>query len=80
MASTTLVLGGGVGGLVVARRLRRALPHSHRIVLVERRASFLFEPSLLWLMTGDRTVGAQPFSYQAAARARQKVSQAPMLR
>ena len=56
MASTTLVLGGGVGGLVVARRLRRALPHSHRIVLVERRASFLFEPSLLWLMTGDRTV------------------------
>lgn len=56
MASTTLVLGGGVGGLVVANRLRRALPAPHRVVLVERKASFLFEPSLLWLMVGDRSV------------------------
>ena len=56
MATTTLVLGGGVGGLTVANQLRRALPSPHRVVLVERKASFLFEPSLLWLMVGDRTV------------------------
>ena len=55
MGQTVLILGGGVGGLVVANRLRAALPKEHRIVLVERDASFVFAPSLLWLMTGDRT-------------------------
>ena len=52
---TILVLGAGVGGLVVANELRRALPRAHRITLVDRESSYLFAPSLLWLMTGDRT-------------------------
>jgi len=51
---TLLVLGGGIGGTVVARRLRRALSREHRIVLVEREPDHLFQPSLLWLMVGDR--------------------------
>jgi sulfide:quinone oxidoreductase len=55
MAKTVMVLGGGVGGLVVANLLRKALPRAHRVVLVERDESFVFAPSLLWLMTGDRT-------------------------
>ncbi len=55
MASTVLVLGGGVGGLVAANALRKKLPKEHRVVLVEREASFLFAPSLLWLMVGERT-------------------------
>ncbi len=54
MAKTVLVLGGGVGGLVAANLLRKALPKEHRVVLVERDADFVFAPSLLWLMTGDR--------------------------
>lgn len=55
MGQTVLILGGGVGGLVAANRLRAALPDEHRVVLVERDAAFVFAPSLLWLITGDRT-------------------------
>jgi sulfide:quinone oxidoreductase len=52
---TVLILGGGVGGLVVANELRKSLPMAHRVVLVDREASFVFAPSFLWLMTGGRT-------------------------
>jgi len=55
MSQTVLILGGGVGGLVAANLLRKALPKEHRVVLVERDETFLFAPSLLWLMTGART-------------------------
>lgn len=57
MAQSVLILGGGVGGLVAANELRRALPKRHRITLVERESAFVFAPSLLWLMTGGRTPG-----------------------
>ncbi len=53
-AKTVLVLGGGVGGLVAARELRKRLPRRHRVVLVDRERQHLFAPSLLWLMVGDR--------------------------
>ena len=53
---TVLILGGGVGGLVAANRLRKALPSQHRVILVEREASHVFTPSLLWLMVGARTL------------------------
>ena len=52
---TILVLGGGVGGVVAANELRKQLPAPHRIVLIERSATHLFYPSLLWLMVGRRT-------------------------
>jgi len=51
---TIVILGGGVGGLVVANELRRLLPAEHRIVLVEKNAQHAFAPSFLWLITGDR--------------------------
>ena len=51
---TVLILGGGVGGLVAARRLRRHLPASDRIVVIDREPYHLFQPSLLWLATGSR--------------------------
>ncbi len=54
MGKTVLILGGGVGGLVVANNLRKALPRRHRIVLVDREESHLFASSLLWLMIGGR--------------------------
>ncbi len=57
MAKTILILGGGVGGLVAANHLRKLLPKEQRVVMVEREASFVFTPSLLWLMTGGRTAG-----------------------
>jgi glutaredoxin len=52
---TILVLGGGVGGLLTAVRLRRRLTRRHRVVLVDREANHLFAPSLLWLMVRGRT-------------------------
>jgi len=53
-AKTVLIIGAGVGGLVAANRLRQHLPRSHRIVLIDREAQHLFQPSLLWLAVGDR--------------------------
>ena len=53
---TILVLGGGVGGLVAAHELRKGLPSGHRVILVDREPRPVFAPSLLWLMTGSRTV------------------------
>ena len=54
MQSTTVVLGGGVGGMVAANEIRRQLPDTHRVVLMEKNALHAFAPSFLWLMTGDR--------------------------
>lgn len=54
-SQTILVLGGGIGGVVTAVGLRKRLSHRHRIVLIERDARHLFQPSLLWLMVGRRT-------------------------
>jgi sulfide:quinone oxidoreductase len=50
----TVVLGGGTGGLVAARELRRRLPADHRVVLVDRAADHVYQPSLLWQMVGER--------------------------
>ncbi|MHB1108974.1 MAG: NAD(P)/FAD-dependent oxidoreductase [Devosia sp.] len=51
---TVLVLGGGIGGIVAARLVRKRLPRAHRVVLVERESQHVFAPSLLWLMVGAR--------------------------
>lgn len=54
-SKTILILGGGIGGIVAATRLRKKLPSEHRVVLIEREANYVFSPSFLWLMTGLRT-------------------------
>jgi len=54
MGRTVLVLGGGVGGVVAAHRLRRRLRSDDRVVIVDREAQHLFQPSLLWVVTGRR--------------------------
>lgn len=51
---TILILGGGVGGVATAVLLRERLGDGHRVVLVEREPAYVFAPSLLWLLTGDR--------------------------
>ncbi|NOY54739.1 MAG: NAD(P)/FAD-dependent oxidoreductase [Actinobacteria bacterium] len=55
-AKTTVILGGGIGGVVAATSLRKELPEQHRVIIVDRERDHLFAPSLLWLMTGQRTV------------------------
>ncbi|MEX2177221.1 MAG: FAD/NAD(P)-binding oxidoreductase [Gemmatimonadaceae bacterium] len=53
-AQRALILGGGVGGVVAANRLRKLLPRTHDVVLVERERYHVFQPSLLWLAVGWR--------------------------
>ena len=55
MGQRTVVLGGGIGGLVAANQLRKALSGKHEIVLVDQRQQHLFYPSLLWMLMGWRT-------------------------
>ena len=55
---TVVILGGGVGGLVAARELRRLLPREHRVVVVDKQREHLFAPSLLWLLVGQREANA----------------------
>lgn len=52
--ATTVILGGGVGGLVTANTLRRRLDPKHRVVLVDRSRQHVFTPSFLWMMLGWR--------------------------
>jgi sulfide:quinone oxidoreductase len=54
MSRTVLVLGAGLGGMVAAHELRRLLPRSEHVILVEREEQHVFPPSLLWLMVGKR--------------------------
>lgn len=51
---TVLVLGGGVGGLVAASKLRKRLPPADRVILIDRERQHLFQASLLWLALGQR--------------------------
>lgn len=63
MSRTALVLGAGIGGLVAAEELRKRLPRTDRVVVVDRAAQHSFAPSLLWLMVGNRSPGdlSRPF-------------------
>lgn len=56
-AKTVLILGGGVGGIVAATRLRKLLDAEHRVVLIEKEDTHVFSASLLWLMIGGRSSG-----------------------
>jgi sulfide:quinone oxidoreductase len=51
---TIVVLGGGVGGLVAANRLRQLLPRQHRVLLIDRSAIHAFAPAFTWVMTGEQ--------------------------
>lgn len=53
-APTVVILGGGIGGVVAARRLRSLLNADARVVLVERQPLQAFPPSYTWVMTGRR--------------------------
>ncbi len=49
-----VIVGGGVGGVVAARRLRRSLGDGHRLTVLDRARDHLFQPSLLWVADGTR--------------------------
>ncbi len=51
---TVVVLGGGIGGVSAASRLRRRLDRRHRVILLNREPDFTFAASYLWVMSGNR--------------------------
>jgi len=61
---TIVILGGGIGGIVTARDLRKHLGTEHRIILIDKRAHHTFQPSYLWVVVGWRTPAAisKPFT------------------
>lgn len=65
---TLIVLGGGIGGVACATRLRRKLPPTDRVVLVERDERYIYSPSTLWLMVGRRTVAQVTRTREALRR------------
>jgi sulfide:quinone oxidoreductase len=52
---TTVVLGGGFGGLAAANALRRLAPKDHGIVVVDRTPRFYVGAGKTWIMLGERT-------------------------
>lgn len=52
---TTVVLGGGFGGIAAANTLRRLAPRDHGIVLVDRAPRFHVGAGKSWIMLGERT-------------------------
>ncbi|MDI6767200.1 MAG: FAD/NAD(P)-binding oxidoreductase [Bacteroidota bacterium] len=62
---TIVILGGGIGGIVTARELRKHLGTQHRIILVDKNAYHTFQPSYLWLVVGWRTHAAITKPYSA---------------
>jgi sulfide:quinone oxidoreductase len=53
--STTVILGGGFGGIAAANTLRRLSPRDHAIVLVDRAPRFYVGAGKTWIMLGERT-------------------------
>jgi sulfide:quinone oxidoreductase len=54
-AKTTVILGGGFGGIAAANSLRRRLPPEHAITVVDESARFHVGAGKTWIMLGERT-------------------------
>ncbi|TAL57163.1 MAG: NAD(P)/FAD-dependent oxidoreductase [Bacteroidetes bacterium] len=55
MNKTILILGGGWGGLTAAHALRGMLASEYRIAVIEKRQSFVFYPSFIRAIIGEKT-------------------------
>jgi sulfide:quinone oxidoreductase len=54
-ATTTVILGGGFGGISAANSLRRLLTAEHEIVVVDESSRFHVGAGKTWIMLGERT-------------------------
>lgn len=52
--SNVIVVGAGYAGLTAALELRRHLPASHTVTVISAGEDFIFLPSLIWLIQGER--------------------------
>lgn len=53
MPATTLILGGGFGGVSTAVNLRRLAPKDHRIVLIDKLGQLVIGATKPWVMLGE---------------------------
>ena len=51
---TICVLGGGIGGVVAAGTLKKALGAAGRVILIDKNPDHVFAPSFLWVLAGSR--------------------------
>lgn len=54
MSKTVLILGGGWGGLTTAHALKGSLPEDWRVLVIEKRPSFVFYPPYLRVIIGEK--------------------------
>lgn len=54
MGKRILILGAGFGGLAAANELRKALNQDHRIIVIDRKMSFMMGLVKLWILEGGR--------------------------
>ena len=54
-ATTSVILGGGFGGIAAANALRRLLPAEHEVVVVDESPRFYVGAGKTWIMLGERT-------------------------
>ena len=54
-ATTTMILGGGFGGISAANSLRRLLTAEHEIVVIDESSRFHVGAGKTWIMLGERT-------------------------
>lgn len=52
--STTIVIGASYAGLAAALELRHHLPANDSVIVVSASESFIFHPSLIWVVQGER--------------------------
>ncbi len=56
-STTTLILGGGFGGMAAAHTLRSLLPLEHKIILVDKSPYFIVGATKTWVMLGTKNAG-----------------------
>ncbi len=54
MGKRILILGAGFGGLAAATELRKSLGPDHRVIIVDRKKSFMMGLVKLWILEGSR--------------------------
>jgi sulfide:quinone oxidoreductase len=54
MGKRILILGAGFGGLAAATELRKSLGQDHRVIVVDRKKSFMMGLVKLWILEGSR--------------------------
>jgi sulfide:quinone oxidoreductase len=56
MGKQILILGAGFGGLAAANELRKSLGQDHRVIIVDRKKSFMMGLVKLWVLDGSRNL------------------------